>query len=444
MKRNEKLALNGGQPSVPKHLMAHDWDRFRKCTKEEIQAVVGVLQSGHLSIAAGYGMPNAEALEREFAAYVGADYCLAVNSGTAALHCAVAGLGIEPGDEVIMPAYTFIASAMAVLHQNAIPVFVDIRPDTYLIDPQKIEEKISRHTKAIMPVHIYGLPCDMDEINQIAAKNGLKVIEDSAQGYGALYKGRKTGVLGDAAGFAMTTTKHLMTGEGGLLTTDSQKVYERASMQRLFGELADMKAPDRAYMSDTIGWNYKLPEAVSSLARVRLRHLDDFVGGIQRNAEYLTQQLSCIDGLCTPHIPSDRTHAFYLYPVRVDPKELNLNVEVGKFRNAILKALSAENVKVGLWQKSTVPGQPIFRNKMAYGRGCPWSCQQREDLRYDPLGYPNSVMALENHFVIGGLVPPNGFELMDRYAEAFGKVFGNVDRVLELYDEVETYVHSKA
>ena len=179
---NDKLALDGGAPAVAEHLVAHDWERLRKSTQEEIDAVVEVLRSGHLSIVMGKGMPNAEGLEREFADYVGAKYCLVVNTGTAALHCAVAGVGVEPGDEVIVPAYTFVASAMAVLHHNAIPVFADINPSTYLIDPQDIEKKITSRTKAIMPVHLYGLPCDMDEINQIAKKNNLKVIEDSAQG----------------------------------------------------------------------------------------------------------------------------------------------------------------------------------------------------------------------------------------------------------------------
>ena len=193
MSNTLKLALEGGRPSVPEHLVEHDWERFRKATQEEIDAVVSVLQSGHLSIAQGFGMPQAEALEKEFAEWVGADYCLVVNSGTAALHCAVAGAGIEPGDEVLVPAYTYIASVMVVLHQNAIPVFVDIDPETYLIDAKTIEEKITRRTKAIIPVHIFGLPADMQEINEIAKRYGLQVIEDCAQAYGALYKDRKTG-----------------------------------------------------------------------------------------------------------------------------------------------------------------------------------------------------------------------------------------------------------
>ena len=181
----EKLAIEGANPTVPKKLVEHNWERFRKSTPEEIDAVVKVLESGHLSIASGFGMPQADALEKEFAEWTGTKYCLAVNNATAALHCAVAGSGVKPGEEVIVPAHTFIASAMAVLHHNAIPVFVDIDTQTYLIDTAQIEKVITDKTKAIMAIHIYGLPCDMDVINSIAKKHNLKVIEDCAQSYGS-------------------------------------------------------------------------------------------------------------------------------------------------------------------------------------------------------------------------------------------------------------------
>jgi len=435
----EQLALDGGQPSVPEDLIQHDWERFRKATQEEIEAVVAVLESGHLSIAAGSGMPQSEALAKEFADWIGADYCLVVANGTAALHCAVAALGIEPGDEVIVPAHTFIASAMAVLHQNAIPVFVDIDPETYIMDPTKIEERITEQTKALMPVHVYGLPADMEAINQIAARHNLKVIEDSAQAYGALYRGKKTGTLGDVAGFSMCTTKQLMTGEGGLMTTNSKEAYDKASMLRLFGEPADLRAPDRAYMSHNVGWNYKLPEVVSVLARARLRHLDEYIATTQRNAEYLTQKLQHIEGLTTPKVPSDRTHTYYHYAVQVDPRKLNMEIEPGKLRDAVLKALVAENVDAMLWQKVPVPAQPLFQNKLAYGRGCPWRCQGSR-VRYDIDDYPNTIAHLDNSFTVRRLPPPNSFELMDCYAEAFEKVFENINRVIDIFDKTEKYV----
>jgi len=435
----EKLALEGGRPSVPAQLMAEDWERYRKANDEEVEAVVAVLRSGHLSIALPVGMPQADALEEEFAAWVGTDYCLVVNTGTAALHCAVAGVGVEAGDQVIVPADTFVASAMAVLHHNAIPVFVDTDPHTHLIDATKIEEKITDKTKAIMAVHLYGMPADMDQINQIAKRHKIKVIEDSAQTYGGFYHDQKAGALGDAAGFAMTTTKQLMVGEGGLLTTNSKDVYERAAMIRLFGERgADMKSPDREYMSRGIGWNYKLSEVNSALARVRLQHLDEYISGCQKNAEHLTQRLQQIDGLLTPQVPSDRTHTYYLYSLQVDPDRLDMQIESGKLRAAVMKALAAENVDVMQWQKVPVPAQPLFQNKTGYGNGSPWNCPGG-DVSYDVNEYPNAFASIEKSFVVRRLVPPNGVELMDCYANAFEKVFAQIDRVVELFNESESY-----
>ena len=435
----DRLALQGGPPSVPEELIAHDWERYRQAGDEEVDAVTAVLRSGHLSIAAGAGMPQADALEQEFAKWVGTEHCLAVNTGTAALHCAVAGVGVEAGDQVIVPAYTFIASAMVVLQHNAIPVFVDTDPHTYLLDPARIEEKITSRTKAIMVVHLHGLPADMDQVTGIARRHGLKVIEDSAQAYGARYRGRKTGTLGDAAGFAMTTTKHLMTGEGGLLTTASPEVYERAAMNRLFGESGNMKETNRVYMSERIGWNYKMPEVISALARVRLRHLDAYVSGLQNNAEYLTQRLDHIDGLTCPAVPADRTHSYYIYTVQVDPARLNLDSEAGKLKAAVMKALAAENVDVMSWQSVPVPAQPLFQNKVAYGNGSPWN-QPDGDVSYDLDDFPNAFAGIDSSFGVRRIVPPNGEELMDRYADAFQKVFAQIERVVELYDEKDRYL----
>ena len=436
----DTLALEGGKPSVPQDLIAHDWERYRKATDEEVETVAAVLRSGHLSIALPIGMPQSDALGAEFAAWVGVRHGLVVNSGTAALHCAVAGVGVEAGDEVIVPADTFIASAMAVLHHNAIPVFVDVDPDTALIDPALIEAKITPHTRVIMVVHLHGLPADMDPIRAIARRHNLKVIEDSAQTYGGLYKGKKTGALGDAAGFAMTTTKQLMTGEGGLLTTDSDEVYERASMTRLFGEPgSSMTAAKRAYMSERIGWNYKLPETVAALGRLRLKSVQGYVDGCRRNAAYLAQKLEAIPGIKTPVVPTDRTHTYYHFSLQVEAAVLGLDIEAGRLRNGVMKALAAENLDVMQWQSVPVPAQPLFQNRLAYGKGSPWNTHAGE-VSYDIEDYPNAFAVLERSFVVRRLVPPNGFEVMDCYARAIQKVYSQIERVVELYDQTDDYV----
>jgi dTDP-4-amino-4,6-dideoxygalactose transaminase len=187
-----------------------------------------------------------------------------------------------------------------------------------------------------------------------------------------------------------------------------------------------MRAGDRAYMSEAIGWNYKLPEVCSALARVKLRNLNDYLEGTQENAAALTDRLSTIAGLITPRVPPERTHAYYLYPLKVDPAPLNLDTEPGRLKNAVLHALIAENVRAGIWQKVPIPAQPLF--------------QKKEDAPYDLTEYPNSFSAIESGFTVRGLVPPNGSDLVDAYADAFEKVFQNIDRVLAIYDKNEKYI----
>jgi dTDP-4-amino-4,6-dideoxygalactose transaminase len=205
-----KLAVFGGDSVVPEGLVVH-WPNV---TQEDKAAVMAVLDRGILW---GEDSPETAALEKEWAEYVGTRFCLATNSGTAALHMAVAAAGIGPGDEVITSALTFLASASCVLHHNAIPVFADIDPDTFNVTAQTIAERITERTKAIIPVHLHGLPADMDEILALARKHGLTVIEDACQAHGATYKGRKVGGLADSAAFSLNTTKNLAGGEGGVI-----------------------------------------------------------------------------------------------------------------------------------------------------------------------------------------------------------------------------------
>ncbi|MCK5461737.1 MAG: aminotransferase class V-fold PLP-dependent enzyme, partial [Bacteroidales bacterium] len=204
---SEKLAVNGGNKTVPDGLQK-SWPPINQ---DDIDAVVAVLNKGVLW---GPMEEQVIGLQEDFARYIGAKHALVVNSGTAALHAAVVAAGIGPGDEVITPAYSFWATAQAVLAHNGIPVFVDIDPDSMNMDPSKIEEKITEKTKALMPVHVHGLCADMDPINDIARKYNLRVIEDAAQAAGATYKGKSAGILGDVAGFSLNGSKNLPAGEG--------------------------------------------------------------------------------------------------------------------------------------------------------------------------------------------------------------------------------------
>jgi len=435
----EMLACGGGTPVVSGTLKK----KWPIITQEDIEAVVEVLKSGEL----GNGhSPNAVAFGEEFAAYVGAKYGLAVNSGTAALHCAVAAADIGPGDEVITSTYTFLASAVAVLHHNGIPIFVDIDPQTYNIDPSKIKEKINERTKAIMPVHIHGMPADMDEINEIAKKYNLIVIEDAAEAHGALYKGKKAGNLGDIAGFSLQSSKNLMAGEGGIITTNNAALRDKADLVRMFGEVIEKGKP-RAYNAYTMGWNYRLPEMSAALARTQLRRLDDYNKIAQENADFLTRELRKIPGVIPPFVPEDRTHTYYVYRVRLNPERLGINMPLDKFRYAVQWALDAEGVTTSEWQNAPVPAQTLFQEKRGYGKGCPWSCsfsRGEDKIIYNPHDYPETLKILKGSFVLGSIMegnvrPPNTMELMKRYVEAFQKVFHNLERVVCLYEKSGEY-----
>lgn len=427
-----KLALNGGPP-----VLQPGWKKnWPVITEEDIEAVLGVMRRGQLG--GGAGGPEALALEDEWAAYTGAEYALATNSGTSALHCSVAALGLEPGDEVIMPSYTFVASAMAVLHHNAIPIFADIRPDTYSIDVDRIREKISPKTRAIMPVHVFGLPADMAEIGELASDRGLYVIEDACQAHGATYRVRKAGTLGDIAGFSLQTTKNLMCGEGGLITTSSPALRDRAALCRLFGEQVKAEA-NRAYNSLTIGWNYRIPDMSAALARTQLRRLDEYNALTVANAEFLTEKLKGIPGIVPPYIPDDRTSVYYAYVIRVDPEAMGISEPPAKVRLAFQIALAAEGVPAGRWQKMPVPAQEIFQQLHAYGKGCPWTCpRSRPGISYDLSDFPVSKAVVASIFHLDEVRAPNGPDLMRKIVTAVEKVAENIREALEHIDVTGT------
>ena len=426
---SDRLAVHGGTPVLNDSIKV-TWPII---TQGDKHAVMRVLDSG---VIWGLHAPEMRTLEAEFAAYCGAKYCLAMNSGTAALHCAIGAAGIGPGDEVITPAYSFLASASAVLHHNAIPVFVDIDPRTYNIDVRQIEAAITPRTKAILPVHIHGLPADMDEVNAIAAEHGLLVIEDACQAHGATYKGKKVGTLAAMATFSLNGTKNLPGAEGGLFVTDSEEYRGKANMLRMFGEFV---APDegRKYQSYTMGWNYRTQEMPCAFTRSQLKRLDSTNATVQRNAEYLSAELAKIPGLMLPYVPEDRTCIYHKYRLGLEPEKLGLKVTGVAFRDRVQKALQAEGVDAVLWQLTSLPEQPVFQTLEGYGRGCPWSCEKLGGVRYEyrPEDFPVTKHMLENSLVICSETYPiyaQPFEVMERYVEAFHKVFNNIEQVLDI------------
>ena len=422
----ETLAVNGGPRVVPDGLIRP----YPHISDADRAAVMEVLAGE--SINEQRTVQN-RLLAEEFAAYVGAGHCIPTNSGTSALHMAIAALGIEPGDEVIVPAFTFWASAAAVLHHNAIPVFVDIDPLTHCIDPALVEEKISERTRAIMPVHIHGLCADMDAIGEIARRHDLKVVEDACQAHGALYKGRAAGTLGDAAGFSLQVSKPLTSGsEGGLFVTDDEAVSQRAALVQYFGESVETgsERSSQEYNAYSVGWMYRGDVFGQAFARSQLRRLDELNAARISNCEYLSGLIEEIPGVSSPHVPDGHRHVFYNYVVRFDPQQLGLDVSAGWLRERVQHALIAEGVPAGQWQRVPVPAQAVFQQRVGYGRGCPWRCWN-STVEYRPEDYPRALEFLEAHCYLLDVSYPNDHRLMDLYAEALHKVLSNVDQLAE-------------
>ncbi|MBI1745260.1 MAG: DegT/DnrJ/EryC1/StrS family aminotransferase [Acidobacteria bacterium] len=429
-----RLALHGGQKVVPDELKV----RWPVVTQTDKDAVMEVLDSGILwAMSAEDGSllaPQMLALESEFARYLDVKHALAVNGGTSALHMAVAAAGVGPGDEVITTAFSFVATAAAILHHNAIPIFVDIDPRTYNIDVSRIEEKITPRTKAIIPVHIHGLPADMDEIWALARKYELAVIEDACQAPGAYYKGRRTGSLGHMAAFSLNGTKNFGIGEGGLFTTNDDDFRDRANMFRQVGESLPSNDGGSRYQH-LLAWNYRAQETQCALARSLLRRLDEVNGLGQRNAAYLTKHLADLPGITPPYIPSDRTSVFHKYRVRLEPEALGIKILPIKFREAVRTALLAEGVDVVLWQTSSMPALPMFQTMAGYGQGYPWTNgASSQKYVYRIEDYPETNRLLDCSLVIGSEFHPvycQSPKLMECYVEAIAKVFSSLEAIVD-------------
>ncbi len=274
--------------------------------EEEFKAVKRVLESGILA----HG-PEVEAFEKEFAEYIGVDYAVAVANGTAALDLVLKAIGIKEGDEVITTSFTFIATANAVLFQGAKPVFADIDPKTYNLDPNDVLEKITNRTKAIIVVHLYGQPADMKAFQEISQDHKLYLIEDAAQAHGAEFNGKKVGGFGDAAVFSFYPTKNVTTGEGGMVTTNDKRIAEKVKLLRNHGQT-------EKYLHVELGWNLRMTSIAAAIGRVQLRKLDRFNEIRRRNAELLTKGLSRVKGITPPYVDPRVKHVFHQYVIRVE------------------------------------------------------------------------------------------------------------------------------
>jgi perosamine synthetase len=429
-KRMGTLAIDGGKPVVD----AAEIKPWPILDERDRGAVLRVFENGYLC---GPDAPEVTGLEAEWRDYVGREYCLTTNSGTAALHMALTALNIGPGDEVLVPSYTFLASASCVLHANAVPVFVDVDRQTCTMDPDDIEEKITERTRAIIPVHIHGLAADIDRIIKIARKHKLYVIEDACQAHGAEYRGKKVGSFGELAAFSLNSSKNLTGGEGGLLVMDDDEYFMRAKMLRMFGDEIDDETKLRKYNASILGYQYRNLEMPAALARAQLQRLDEYNDWRIANCTYLTERLRDIPGVHPPYVPDGYKHVYWMYVVEFYPEDAGIDVEPERFRVAVEKALFKEGVQVGQWQTMPVPAQDLFQTKKGHAAsGYPWNfTQEGKALVYRAEEYPNALDFCRRYTVVAGIHPPNTRELMEKYAEAFEKVFSQLDRVMDHADD---------
>ncbi|CAM3456674.1 DegT/DnrJ/EryC1/StrS family aminotransferase [Aquirufa ecclesiirivi] len=422
---SEKLALLGGEKVIKT-----PFEKYNPIGKEEVDAVKEVIESGVLSQFIGgwgadfFGGPKVQEFERNCEKYFGVKHAVTVNSWTSGLVAAVGAIGIEPGDEVIVSPWTMCASATAILHWNAIPVFADIDPDTFNIDPKSVEARITPYTKAIMAVDIFGQSCDIDSLMKIAEKHHLKVITDTAQSPGAEINGKQTGTLAHVGGFSLNYHKHIHTGEGGILVTNDDEIFERLQLIRNHGEAV---VGDKGVQNivNIVGHNFRLGEMECAIGIEQLKKLDYLVKRRQEIAERLTNGLKDLNGIKTPYIASGNTHAYYVYPLVLDLQKLPVS------RARIVEALNAEGLSFAEGYQN-VHLLPMYQQKIAFGsKGFPWS----SDIYHGNVDYSKGIcpVAEELHdhsFVSYGLctheLSDNDVDLM---IEAFHKVWQNLNLI---------------
>ncbi len=421
---NKELAIYGGSPAI-KPGDVKNWPPVDH-TDEEL-----VMDALHAKNQARG--PHNLAFEKEFREWNGNDFALFTNSGTAALHMCLVGCGVGAGDHVLVTSYTWSSSATCILHHDAIPIFVDIDRETFLMDADKIEAAITPRTKAIVVVQLHGLCCDMDKINAIAKKHNLFVIEDACQAHGALYKGKKAGTLGDCAAFSLNQNKCLSCGEGGVFVTNNEKIFQGASKLWSFGETSRPEQ-NRDYHAYALGWMYRNNELTAAYARAQLKKYDYYFNTLRANGEYLLENLRGIKGLLLPYEPAERTHNWYNFNLRIDFDSLGFNGDdkaKARFRDAVATSVSREGMSCSVWQRFILPEMTVFQAKNAYGHGYPWSIPGADEgVDYDPQKFPEALRYSRCHMsLVQTLRAPNGLDIAAKVVEGVRKVYENLDKI---------------
>jgi perosamine synthetase len=427
------LALFGGSPVRSKPFPAYVF-----IGEEEKRAVMDVLESGVLSRFLGawtpdfFGGPQVQAFEADWAKVTGTKYAVSVNSCTSGLYAAVGATGAGPGDEVIVSPYTMSASVTAAVVFNAVPIFADIDRDTYTLSAQTIAPKITRRTKAIVVVHIFGQSADMDPIMKLARERGIKVIEDCAQAPYATYKGRPVGSLGDVGVFSLNYHKHIHTGEGGVCTTNDDDIAERIQLIRNHAE-AVVEKKGTTNLTNMIGFNFRLGEIEAAIGRCQLAKGAALVEQRKENVRLLERKLAGVPGLSMPAVGPAGDHVYYVHALDYD------TVTTGVSRDLFVKAVKAELPSTQLREHEgplMATGYvkplyltPMFRTLTGYGTvQCPFRCPHYDGTPSYAEGLcPNSERAHFERVITHEMMRPPMSEIdLDDVAAAFHKVAENL------------------
>jgi dTDP-4-amino-4,6-dideoxygalactose transaminase len=428
VRSGERLAIFGGERAVPGPQPGTEWPVVTDADREAVtEALSGPLVSDT------DGETPVSRFERRWAETCQARHCVATCNGTASLTVCLAALGVGPGDEVIVPAISMIASGLAPLHNMAIPVFADVDPVTYNLDPESARAAITPRTAAIMPVHMHGQPCDMDSICALARRHGLAVVEDGAQAQGATYRGRPVGSIGHMTAFSLQYTKTLPTcGEGGMLTTDDEDLAGKARMTREFGEVIQPGKP-RDYVSYRLGWNAKLSSVQAAFSLSQLDRFPSYARQRKANVTAFLGRLSALPGLVVPAPAPGTEHSWYMLRFRLDPEAAGLTgVTPERFRIAIHRLLRAEGVPVSRYQKLTLPRQKVFTDRVGFGRGYPWTAAEPGPVTECPVAdavIADSITLQKRH------LNPGAGPALQRYADGFEKVWRHLDVAARLAGE---------
>jgi len=417
----EKLAKDGGTP-----VCGEKWPGWPSFEESTIQAAMEPLRSGKVNYWTG---PKGMEFEKKFAEWCGSRFAISTSNGTTALHVALAGMGIGPGDEVICASYSFIASSMCVCQAGAIPVFADVKREDHTLDPAAVEEKITDRTRAIIPVHLYGNVCDMDSIMEVAASHGLLVLEDAAEAHGATYKGKKVGTIGQAGAFSFCQSKTFTTGgEGGMVVTDDEELAWLCRSIRDHGynvkermRLLEMEAK-LPYIHDRLGYNFRMTEMQSVIGLCELERIDNW--NLKRRrmlGEYLNENLKDIPEVMylPPHKDGVVENGFWVYPVVLDIDRMDCRIR------DVVDALNAEGIPCGpvFWPQSYK--EKCFAEHNGFGRlnypfGDPNANPQ--SMNYKETFCENAAWLEERTLVLYCVHPVYEIRHMDMVVEAMRKV----------------------